>query len=182
MSIYLCGPACTTENKNSHGPCADPQESYTGCVLATFERNGYDDSDFCALVWTGEKVISTEYASTRGWTYHNSAQVDTTAAVEQAARTYFLGLHLSGVLSNAAVDAMVPEVGDLVVTTTTRGKNKGATGILKWIGPDSYAHSYGGITPMRAGFLVEGEPKLRYVALENVRRTEPRAIDENEIQ
>lgn len=182
MSIRMCGPACTNEQKNSHKPCGDPQESFAGCVLDTFERNAYSDSDFYALVWTGHNVTTQHYATTRGWTYHNTAKSDATPAVEQAARTYFLGVHLAGVLSNAADDAMVPAIGDLVLSTTTRGKNKGATGILKWTGPDSYARSYNGITPMRAGFLVEGESKLRYVALENVRRTEPRTIDESEIQ
>ena len=85
MSITVCGPACTTEIKNSGRGCGDPQSSYVGAVLETYERNGYDDSDFLAVVWDGEQVTTREYASTRGWTYHNAASVDATPQVREAA-------------------------------------------------------------------------------------------------
>lgn len=55
-------------------------ETYRGRVLSMFERNGYDDSDFYAVVWSDEqnKPINVEYATTRGWTYANGAQIDAT--------------------------------------------------------------------------------------------------------
>ena len=45
--------------------------TYEGCVLATREVNGYDDSDFVALCWdeTEQKVVRVTYATTRCWTY-----------------------------------------------------------------------------------------------------------------
>ncbi|SFO66239.1 hypothetical protein SAMN05216207_11642 [Pseudonocardia ammonioxydans] len=82
MSITVCGPACTTEIKNSGRSCGDPQRSYVGAVLATYEANGYDDSDFLAVVWDGDQVTTCEYASTRGWTYHNHATTDATSQAQ----------------------------------------------------------------------------------------------------
>ena len=42
------------------------KESYKGCVLSTYERNMYDDSDFLAVVWNGTSLEHVEYATTRG--------------------------------------------------------------------------------------------------------------------
>ena len=40
---------------------------YEGCVLSTYERNGYHDSDFYAVCWDEEKqaVVDVEYDTTR---------------------------------------------------------------------------------------------------------------------
>lgn len=67
------------------------QISYEGCVLETRERNLYDDSDFYALVWdeTEQRVKSVEYATTRGWTYPNHADVDATPEVRAKAEAYY---------------------------------------------------------------------------------------------
>ena len=57
--------------------------THVGKVLSLGERNGYDDSDFYAVVWDDEKNAPEEitYASTRGWTYPNGASVDATPEV-----------------------------------------------------------------------------------------------------
>lgn len=59
------------------------REFAVGRVLRTGERNGYHDSDFYALYWDDEtaSVKMVEYASTRGWTYPNSADIDATPEV-----------------------------------------------------------------------------------------------------
>jgi hypothetical protein len=59
------------------------RETHKGIVLYTYERNGYDDSDFYAVVWNEEKnePESVEYASTRGWCYPNYAKEDTTPEI-----------------------------------------------------------------------------------------------------
>ena len=59
MPVYTCGPDCT------HGwdACTDRQISYEGAVLATYERNGYNDSDFIAVVWTGDSIKHVEYGT-----------------------------------------------------------------------------------------------------------------------
>lgn len=70
-----------------HKPSSTRDESlmewkvtYEGCVIQTFERNGSWDSDFFAIVWDEEAqaVRQVEYATTRFWTYANSATVDIT--------------------------------------------------------------------------------------------------------
>lgn len=78
------------------GP-SDPlymQISYEGCVLGTGEHNGRDDSDFYAIVWdeSEQRVREIQYATTRGWTYPNSAEVDATPEVVAKAEAYYAKL------------------------------------------------------------------------------------------
>ncbi len=79
-----------TESRGYYSsPCDGPmrplfmQVSWIGCVLETRERNYHDDSDFYALVWddSEQRVRSIDYATTRGWTYPNSATVDATPEI-----------------------------------------------------------------------------------------------------
>ena len=51
---------------------------HVGRVLYTGEMNGYDDSDFYAMVWDDDRNEPRRvmYATTRRWTYPNSAVVD----------------------------------------------------------------------------------------------------------
>ena len=79
-----CPPTC----KNHEGLYMET--TFVGCVISTRERNGYDDSDFYATVWNEEKQApeSIEYATTRGWTYPNSAIVDATPEVLAKYRAY----------------------------------------------------------------------------------------------
>lgn len=57
--------------------------AYIGRVLSTGEVNGYDDSDFYAIVWNDERQTAERivYATTRAWTYDRSASVDATPEV-----------------------------------------------------------------------------------------------------
>jgi hypothetical protein len=59
------------------------KESHKGLVISKGEMNGYDDSDFYAIVWNPEKKETERivYASTRGWTYPNGAIVDASPEV-----------------------------------------------------------------------------------------------------
>lgn len=45
--------------------------SHHGLCIKSYERNGYDDSDFFMIVWNEEagKPETIEFASTRGWSY-----------------------------------------------------------------------------------------------------------------
>lgn len=47
------------------------KETHKGLCLYDYEKNGYDDSDFCMVVWNEEKQQPEHitFASTRGWTY-----------------------------------------------------------------------------------------------------------------
>lgn len=57
--------------------------THHGLVLDDRERNGYDDSDFYAVVWNAEKgePENIEYGTTRFWTYPAGATVDATDEV-----------------------------------------------------------------------------------------------------
>jgi len=58
---------------------------YAGRVLDVYERNGYDDSDFVAIVWMGEEegAVHVEYGSTAYYST-SSASVDATEEVKAA--------------------------------------------------------------------------------------------------
>jgi hypothetical protein len=70
-------------NRETHGPLY-MAISHAGCVLRNDgEYNGYDDSDFYATVWNREtqRPERVTFATTRGWTYPNHADVDATPEV-----------------------------------------------------------------------------------------------------
>lgn len=108
---------------------------YEGAVLDTFERNGYDDSDFFAIVWDGEKVTSVEYATTRGWTYPNTATVDATDEVRAKATDWFRARAREREERLDRAAAETPAVGKKVRVTKarTRGKAPIAAGTEGWV-------------------------------------------------
>ncbi len=66
------------------GPTRVLRETYIGRVLGLGENNGYDDSDFYAIVWDDETETTKRitYASTRGWSYDlYGATVDATPEI-----------------------------------------------------------------------------------------------------
>lgn len=117
---------------------ADFEITYEGAVIATYERNGYDDSDFVALVWNEDKqsVISVEYATTRGWTYGNSATIDATEDVLAKAAAYATGL----LVRRMVHDFAKPAVGSQVKSLTTRGKAKGLVGTVTRLQESKYGY------------------------------------------
>jgi hypothetical protein len=175
MTIVMCG-GCTTEQCNSGRACARPVESFTGAVLETFERNGYHDSDFVAVVWDGARVTTCAYASTSYWSYHNHARVDATPQVQAAALAWYRARLVPYLIGEAREKARRPRKGSQVRSLTTRGKNVGITGEVKWIGPDRYRDGE------RVGVKVDGEAKLRYLAADRVEVTSPDLVDEDELK
>lgn len=86
MSIWIAVSKETydahTEGKreydDSYGKHEYLIEKCKGRVLWLGERNFYDDSDFFAMVWDPETKTAkkVQYATTRAWTYNNSAHPD----------------------------------------------------------------------------------------------------------
>jgi len=145
------------EPDNFHGKELFTLTTHHGLVLSLFERNGYDDSDFCAVVWNPEKAAceTITYASTRGWTYANGATIDATPEVVAAARAWneTERAKILGRIKNAS--ALIPAIGDTVTVKITRGKNKifnGKNGRVFWIG-DGYGYN----APPRAGVEIDGQ-------------------------
>ncbi|MFD8648692.1 single stranded DNA-binding domain-containing protein [Streptomyces mirabilis] len=97
MSITRCNGKNDVEGYDYNGSSSEElfaahvaachERTYEGAVLRLRERNGYDDSDFLADVWDAEagRVRTVQYATTRGWTYHNGASIDATREVIELA-------------------------------------------------------------------------------------------------
>ena len=122
--------------------------TYDGAVLATRERNYYNDSDFYAIVWDEEKQVvkSVEYATTR-FGGGGDAGVDATPEVIEKAKAYFAPLIAKNTIDadQAGYEKRVKEfktfhTGTQVkVTRTIKSRKQGVipegfTGVLVWQG------------------------------------------------
>lgn len=119
------------------------QDTYQGCVVRTYERNWYDDSDFYATVWdeANQKTEEVMYASTRGWTYCNGATVDASDEVKAKARAYISAKEAAA--AAALREKQILE-GDIVCLSLKAGKNKdrdGQEGRVFWQGPNRFSQS-----------------------------------------
>lgn len=107
--------------------------TFEGCVLGEYERTGYNDSDFYAIVWDEEKQVvrSFQYNSTR-YAGGGNCQVDATPEVLVKARAYYKPLILATLRKSAEMEAKKLRKGDQVVVV--KGKvAKGFEGRLVWI-------------------------------------------------
>lgn|SRR5262245_6684446 len=135
-------------------------ETHKGLVLELREVNGYDDSDFYAVVWNEEKGEPERitYASTRGWTYPNGAGVDATPEVAAKYAAYLKAEDDARRALAEAREAKRPTVGKRVKTVRkVRGKaaiEAGVTGEVFWFGPDRFRKG------MRIGFLADDGRKV----------------------
>lgn len=117
---------------------------YAGTVIATWEVNGYDDSDFVARCWDTTKgaPVDITYGTTRGWTYAAYAKVDATpeviAAYEAWSQEKTIRMREAEELRRAM--AITPD--KTVAITVKRGKNaalNGKTGTIFWVGTDRFS-------------------------------------------
>lgn len=133
-------------DNEKHGPLY-MKETHRGLVLSTGEYNGYDDSDFYALVWNPEKKCAERetYATTRGWTYPNGATVDATPEVIQAYKDWQKEQAESYAREQAEIEAKNPTKGKKVKVIGGR-KHKGEEGIIFWRGANKFQTYY------RAGY------------------------------
>lgn len=110
------------------------ETSHVGLVLGVEERNGYDDSDFYAIVWDPVKGCPDriEYATTRGWTYPNHASVDASPDVKAAYQRY---LNIEAVKAQTLADeieAKKPGIGKKVRVVRGRKVKIGTEGVIFW--------------------------------------------------
>lgn len=130
------------------------ETTHVGLVLSLNERNGYDDSDFYALVWspTLGRPERIEYASTCGWTYPNNAQVDATPEVVAAYEGWLqrcqdearAAQRAKLAAEQAAAEKASREAEALrgKVVQVIRGKGRGAVGPVVWVGPSKFSAGY----------------------------------------
>lgn len=115
------------------GQVVGVDETYVGCVLGTREMNGYDDSDFYAIVWDAAlgAMREVQYASTR-FAGGGSAGVDATPAVRAAAALWARGWAIADALDLAATEARDPRVIGRDVVVTGGRKHVGKVGRVFW--------------------------------------------------
>lgn len=106
------------------------EESYVGKVLDLGEHNWHDDSDFYAVVWDDEasKPKHVDYATTRGWTYNNGANVDADSSVRAKYNAYLAKQNTAQWLMKANEAAAEAHSGAKVVVAKGRKFAKGKTG------------------------------------------------------
>lgn len=120
------------------------EPEFVGCVLSTYERNGYDDSDFYAVCWDEESqsVVDIEYDTTRagsgGW-----AVIDATEEVLRKAYRYYknCGRALYDTKTNPGQAKQVRK-GDTVKVIKGRKVPKGSEGKVFWTGTRRNYYTY----------------------------------------
>lgn len=107
--------------------------TYTGRVIALREINGAYDSDFIATVWSyDDRPIEIEYATTRGWTYANSAEVDATPEILKKYKRHSRAQDIRDRLNRRQRDAEVRAKARLTFAEHKRLKR------AYWEGGDNY--------------------------------------------
>lgn len=111
---------------------------YVGGVFGVFEKNWYDDSDFCAFVETEPGKFGTvEWGTTRCWTYLNGAEVDATPEATERYWAWREEWDAKRAAEREADEVTVARVGKAVTVTGGR-KYKGVTGVVGWVGQVAY--------------------------------------------
>lgn len=133
-----------------------PGVEYEGCVINTYERNGYHDSDFYATVWDEEKqaVVDIEYDTTRagGGGY---ATIDATEETLRKVYRYYKRIGRKQFCIFNEEQAKQFGKGDQIVVVRGRKVKKGTVGLVFWKG-SCYNH-YSRRNEDRVGIEVDGE-------------------------
>lgn len=142
------------ENWQGHKMTLYMQTTYKGLVVDLGEINGYDDSDFYAVVWDTNKQEPKRviYASTRGWSYANSAVIDATPVIAAAYQAYKDEQDRQFHNRKRAERLMRVERGKVVKVVRGRKLPKGLVGRCFWVGQTAYGFSVGIETPMGREF------------------------------
>ena len=133
----------TVLKNHPDSPVREFDTLYEGCVLATREVNGYDDSDFVALCWDEQegRVVRYTYATTRCWTYLNGAAVDAPhdlrlRLAEDAART------VARWVASTEAEVRGEVVKGATVKVTGGRKYIGREGKVFWVGEQTNPYSH----------------------------------------
>lgn len=143
MTVKRLKPGVSVQ---SNGGLADLSQEdffveFEGATLATWERNGPDDSDFLALVWTGQELKALEYASTSYWSYANSAIVDATCEVKQLAAGWLRQRDIAGWMEQMLRDGGLVQPGRRVRVVKGRTVAIGTEGLLLRRVPSHYRNA-----------------------------------------
>lgn len=117
-----------------------------GCVVKEWEHNGYDDSDFFALVYNPE--TETFYDVMWGTTrcasigYGDNCVVDATPEVLKKYAIFQADTREKAAIYNSKIEAATPRIGKYVRSLTTRGKAFQKSGKIFWIGANKFLTYY----------------------------------------
>lgn len=117
------------------------ERSYEGATLCKREENGYDDSDFYAVVWDEkeQRLKKVYYASTRYYSYYDHAIVDATPEVKEKATRWLREWCLEFCRGLAEQSTQAIEKGRRVRVTSGRKLPIGTEGVVFWRGVDRFA-------------------------------------------
>ena len=103
-------------------------EQFKGAVLATYEANGYDDSDWYAIVWDAEKAaVRTVMYDTTRFAAMGRADVDATPDVIEKAYDFAFSI----MIKSKIADFKIVAPGKHVKSLTKKGKAVGAVGTVE---------------------------------------------------
>lgn len=135
-------------------------ESYKGCVLAEYENNGYNDSDFYAVVWdyATDSIKTVMYGTTRAggnW----GCSIDATPEVVALAKQFKKEQVDADTARFNGYQNNIADKGKLATIAGAKGKNShlnNSQGVIFWVGADSYAPHYAK-DALRVGIEVDGQ-------------------------
>jgi hypothetical protein len=134
------------EVKKYGGDVTFAVKTFEGRVLCEYEKNGYNDSDFFAVVWNDEtdsiKVI--EYGSTRHGGYYGCS-IDATPETIAKAKEWKANVLAAEKFEKDLLISGLAEKGKLATVANAKGKNarfNGMQGVVFWEGVDKFAPHY----------------------------------------
>ena len=133
--------------------------SFVGAVLDTGEMNGYNDSDFYAVVWDEERqtIHRVEYDSTR-YAGGGSAVIDATDEVKEKASAYVYKELLELWNRKNEETSKIPIKGNRVRVVSGRKVKIGTEGILFWLDfPRRHSPSHWAPTSQKVGIALSEE-------------------------
>lgn len=125
---------------NKNGQSMTMIDRYHGLVLREYECNGYNDSDFYAVIWDEEKQAPKHimWATTRGWTYACGCVVDATPEVREKYESWVGRRNGAWAEYYKQQAKYIPVKGKTIRSTTVKGKAKGKQGLITWVGQSPY--------------------------------------------
>ena len=140
MPIYT--PIYSDTRDGGHAEILETKETYVGKVLETYEENGYNDSDFYAVVWDDEQncLLHKQFATTRFYSNGYGAKIDATPEVIAKATAERKSRFLESAIQADEETAKTIAKGKMVEINRGR-KNRGVIGEVFWVGhPERFSY------------------------------------------
>lgn len=140
MPIFT--PVYSKERDGGHAEIIETKETYVGRVLETYEENGYNDSDFYAIVWDDEteSILHKQFATTRFYSNGYGAKIDATPEIIEKATAERKARFLKSAIEADEETAKTVAKGKMVEINRGR-KNRGIIGEVFWVGnPEKFSY------------------------------------------